>query len=169
MGEVPNRRPGTDQPQYGPALPIKLQARTNASGAVIAGQVWQVEMWDRPASGGPPSDVRDLTDFHMNVDFRSDLVFWTNISGVPDPTRDAACRLYSTVQTNTWTIRFNASFDPKTGVMTINVPAQPSANPVDIRLVPDPQPQRAARPVKGSGLEVRSPTGTRLLAIDFRN
>jgi len=76
------------------------------------GQLWRVQMWDSPSErvsvihfGFPRARLSRL---RFNENFRTDLCVWTNVAGVAGPTRDAACRLYSSVQTNKWAIRFIA-------------------------------------------------------------
>jgi hypothetical protein len=148
----------------GPPVPIVKSPRPRPGGAGSLGQRWRVEMWDSPrlrAPAGHGGFPGSLIDFRSNLDFRSDLVFWTNISGKPGPTPDAACQLYSTVQTNTWNIRFAVTFDAAGGA-TITTP-------LAITLTKDPQPGRLATPVAGSGLEVRAPIALRLLIVNARN
>ncbi len=89
--------------------------------APAVGEQWRVHMWDSPgdqapaAHGGFPGT---LLRYHFNLNFRTDLCVWTNVTGVAGATRDAACRLYSSVQTNTWAIQFS-----------INVALAPPARP----------------------------------------
>lgn len=74
------------------------------------GEQWRVHMWDSPgdvvlaAHGGFPGT---LLRYRFNLDFRTDLCLWTNVTGVPGATPNAACRLYSSVQSNSWIIRFS--------------------------------------------------------------
>jgi hypothetical protein len=125
--------------------------------------------WDRHIAY---SDcVLDL--FNFNAKFRCDLCFWTNINGQPEPTPvpirgptpsipDAACCLYSTVQSNTWDIIFEISFDQRTGNGKIGTPAA-------VSLQKDSSPTRLARPVMGEQFEVYNPTVVRLSSWNARD
>jgi hypothetical protein len=90
------------------------------------GQNWRIRMWDSPgdavpaAHGGFPGT---LLRYNFNLDFRCDLCVWTNVTGVPGPTNNAAARLYSSVQTNTWTIRFEIN-------VALVAPARPTLGSV---------------------------------------
>jgi hypothetical protein len=141
----------------GPPTPIQ---KDDAS----VGQHWTIEMWDSPGDSCPPAHgflPGTLVVYRFNLDFRSDLVFWTNTTGVPDPTPDPACRLYSTVQTNHWSIRFAMAFNATTGA-ALAVPK------VNVSLQRDAQPTRRAASAATKGLEIRSPISLNLLATDAR-
>ncbi|HEV2359516.1 MAG TPA: peptidoglycan-binding protein [bacterium] len=90
------------------------------------GEQWRVHMWDSPgdvvpaAHGGFPGT---LLRYHFNLNFRTDLCVWTNVTGVPGATPDAACRLYSSVQSNTWAIQFNVD-------VALAPPARPTLSSV---------------------------------------
>jgi hypothetical protein len=107
-----------------------------------------------------PSFAGTLVQFRFNIDFRLDLVFWTNITKVATPSPDAACRLYSSVQTNNWTVRFSIRFNPVTGAPVGAVPA------VAIVMTKDGKPKRRATPVDGMALETRFPTALGMLSVD---
>ncbi|HUT77006.1 MAG TPA: hypothetical protein VM285_04930 [Polyangia bacterium] len=121
------------------------------------GERWDVLNPDSPSSGTilrvhPTDAAARLRNFKFNIDFRCDLVFWTNASGIAGPSNVPASRLYSTVQTNTWRIRLESNF----------VGAALTEHVVHARRVTftkDPAPTRRARPVHGSGLETRLPDG----------
>lgn len=147
----------------GPPTPIVKNPRPAGGGNL--GQRWQVEMWDSPGDNCPAAHegfpAATLTDYRFNLDFRSDLVFWTNITGAPGATGDAACMLYSSVLTNTWTIRFACTFNAA-GAAVIGTA-------LTIAMIQDANATRLAIPVQGSGLEVRGPISLRLLIVDARN
>ena len=79
------------------------------------GQSWEVTNVDAPGFGINPMHPTvagaRLAEFRFNIDFRCDFIFWTNNKGVSDNTNAPACRLYSTVSTNYWTVRFEATYD----------------------------------------------------------
>ena len=144
--------------------------RTN----LAVGQTWQVQMWDSPGHPALPAHVAlpgNLVRFRNNLDFRCDLCFWTNITGVPAPSGgaapDPACLLYSSVQTDIWRIRFEMTFAPPP-VGGGAAPAGVAVVPAALTLARDGNPLRPAVPVRGTGLEVRFPTGLLTLAIDAR-
>jgi outer membrane protein OmpA-like peptidoglycan-associated protein len=158
-----NRAVGTEG-AVGPPVPI---AKTPQA----TGERWRVQMWDSPGDSCPPNHgffPGNLHTYRFNLDFQSDLCFWTNITGVPGPTPgpitgappprpDAACCLYASVQTNIWQIRVAFTFNPATGASTPN-PGN------TIAMQRDPNPLRLARPVQV--LEVRPPISLSLLATD---
>ena len=136
--------------------------------ALAYGQDWTVEQWDAPGNSARPSPLMfagSLVDFTYEYDFRTDLVVWTNMTGVPGATNDAANRLYATVQTDHWTIRLHMTFDP---------PGSPTAGrahvvtPLTFQMTKDNQPTRVASAVEGSGEELRFPIGLACYAIDAR-
>ena len=96
--------------------------------------------------------------FTFNVDFSCDLVVWTNGGYLPDPTNDPACRLYSTVQTNSWNTRFNISFCRDRTVCR-HVGTQQTQITLDANAT------RLAKPA-ASPLETRFPTALALWAQD---
>ncbi|MFN2546116.1 MAG: hypothetical protein ABR567_01655 [Myxococcales bacterium] len=141
------------------------------------GKSIQVEMWDSPGDVCParmtafPAAV--LANYRFNIDFRSDLVAWTNpITKRPAPSPspigvppgppgtqtvpDQSCCLYSTVQTNQWNIRFAFVFGPAPA----NVPAGL------VTMTKDVDEKRVARAM--TAREVRFPIVLRLLGIQER-
>jgi len=119
------------------------------------GQNWLVENVDSPGGGvlqqHPTDALATLRNFKFNLDFRCDLVFWTNRQKVSDATDAPACRLYSSVSTNTWNIRLESTFD---GAFVETV-----VTPKTVTFTEDPDATRRATPVAGSGLETRCPGG----------
>jgi hypothetical protein len=124
------------------------------------GQRWTVGNSDSP--GGPirstASDAQSqLIRFTFNLDFQSALLVWTNTAATPEPaagdndTTGACCRLYSTVQTQSWTVRFESTFDATY--------AETSVTTKTISLTRDPDATRLATPADGSGYETRAPGG----------
>jgi hypothetical protein len=125
------------------------------------GQRWTVANSDSP--GGPissthPSDaLAQITRFNFNLNFQSALLVWTNINKTPGPpasavgTTDPCCRLYSTVQTQTWQVRFESTFDA----------AYTETNAVakTVTVTKDANATRRAAPVRGTILETRGPGG----------
>ena len=117
-------------------------------------------MWDSPAEGCDPV-LRDfpaarLTSFSWQSKFRTDLVFWTNVKGKTGATNDPACRLYASVQTNTWSIDYSINFDAHGDA------PQQKEDSVTVSLETDHEETRLAKPVEDSGLEVRLPISLRL-------
>ena len=125
------------------------------------GQRWTVGNSDSP--GGPinsthPNDATaQVVRFKFNLNFQSALLVWTNMNKTPGPpasattTNDPCNRLYSTVQTQSWTVRFESTFDA--AFAETNVAAK------TVHLNPDADPTRRASPVAGSGYETRGPGG----------
>jgi hypothetical protein len=140
---------------------------SKANGNVVdkpIGQEWTVDTLDSPSvglgaahAGGLPGT---MVAFRFGIDFRVDLVFWTNITGVPGVSGDPAERLYSSVQTNNWTVRFAINFNAVTGAPVGAVPG------VTLTMAKDPSPTRLAAPVEGMGLDVRGPVALTVFAID---
>jgi hypothetical protein len=133
------------------------------------GQNWDVSNVDSPGGGillehpadtaiAPATNRRTVRNFKFNIDFRCALIFWTNRDKVSGPVDKPACRLYSTVSTNSWTIRLESNFDD-TFVETRVVRKK-----VDV--VKD-VPTRLAIPVDGTGLETRAPDGLDHLVTDI--
>jgi hypothetical protein len=110
------------------------------------------------AAIAPAINRRTLRNFKFNIDFRCALLFWTNRDKVPGNVDRPACRLYSTVSTNSWTVRFESNYDDNF--------AETAVVPKAIRLVKDPDATRRATPVDGSGLETRAPGGVDVLVVD---
>jgi hypothetical protein len=147
----------------GPRVPI-------AKSDLPVGQRWRIQMWDSPGDTCPPAHpafLGSLRAYRFNLDFRSYLCLWTNVTGVAGPTpgplsanADAACRLYSLVQVNQWEIRIAFSFHPVTGAGT--------NTHRNIRMIKDADPGRKAMPLEGTGLETRAPISLNLLALDAR-
>lgn len=130
------------------------------------GQEWTVQMWDSPGDSAPRTQgdfPGKLTDYAFNLDFRSDLVLWTNTTRSSGPSsRDPANRLYSTVQTNTWSVRLQVGFDLVTGD-AFNPPSH-----AGVTLSKDSHPTRLAIPAETAGIETRGPIALKVLAIDRR-
>ncbi len=150
-----------------PKIPVVRTDLPAAGHALAIGQDWRVQMFDSPSfaatSHHPADPLVPLSTFTFNVDFTCDLCVWTNRFGVPGPTTDAACHLYSTVQTNTWHVGFDTSFGPPPAVaLTVNTKT--------ITLQPDGLPQRASAAVDSTTVpvEVRFPTGLSMWALDCR-
>ncbi|MBN2532392.1 MAG: hypothetical protein JXB88_05845 [Spirochaetales bacterium] len=162
-GEGGNRAVGTEGGIGPPGGIVKI---ANPAGI---GEIWTIEMWDSPGAGAPAHHSNPayagtvLESFVYNLGFRVDLCFWTNRSKVaghmPD---DPACRVYSSVQTNTWEIEFEIQFNINTGVSNITTP-------YNIVINKDGNATRLATPVQNSGLEVRFPTILQTVIIDARN
>jgi hypothetical protein len=136
--------------------------------ALAYGQDWTVEQWDAPglgASAAPIMFAGNLVEFRFDLNFRTDLVVWTNITGVSGPTNDAANRLYASVQTDRWTIRFRITFDPPgsvtAGTSHVNTP-------LAFTITKDASSTRVAHAVEGSGEEVRFPIALACYSIDAR-
>ena len=146
----------------GPPIPI-------VKTALALGQRWTVEMWDSPGDSAPAAHggfaPTRLISYRFNLDFRSDLVFWTNTthSAAVSGANEVAHRLYSTVQTNTWSIRCSVSFDAA-GNAVAPVPARAT-----VRINKDGDPRRKATPLDGQAAETRGPQLLSMLAIDARN
>jgi len=159
----------------GPPKPIN---KTN----LPVGQRWRVEMWDSPGDGGPvahegfPGTAANpipIIRYRFNIDFRSDLVFWTNYEKVPgNAATPAACLLYASLQTNTWTIRISYNFDAPTAANPAAHPpvvAAPGAShQVTQTISMVKQAKRAVQSVEDNGLQVRGPVSLNLLATDAR-
>jgi hypothetical protein len=74
------------------------------------------------------------------------------------PDDSPACRLYSNVQTNTWNIRYEATFAAKFVVTEVT--------PHTVTMTNDPDSTRRATPIDGSGFETRLPRGLTVLQAD---
>lgn len=128
------------------------------------GAEWTVETFDPPGVGlGPahpgfPGSV--MVAFRFNLDFRVDLVFWTNQTSVPGAANAPSCRQYSSVQTDRWNVRFAVNFDLATGAVIGPLPA------VRVNLIKDPNPLRRATPVDGMSLETRAPVALNVFSLD---
>jgi hypothetical protein len=146
----------------GPPIPI---VKAN----VQPGQRWTVEMWDSPGDSAPTSHggyaPTRLVAYRFNLDFRTDLVFWTNTAKTAAATaaNEPAHRLYSTVQTNTWSIRAAVNFDA-TGTAIPPLPATAT-----VTLNKDANPNRLATPLDSQPAETRGPQLLSMLAVDARN
>jgi hypothetical protein len=156
-----NRCVGTEG-RVGPPVPIVKTARPRPAGGGNLGQRWRIEMWDSPGDNAPRRHegfaAARLTAYRFNIDFRSDLVFWTNITKTPNPTPNAACRLYSAVYSNGWTIRCSITFNAA-GVATIT-------QALTITMTPDGNATKKAVPAANAGVEVRGPVSLNLLIVD---
>ncbi|MES2163574.1 MAG: hypothetical protein V4476_20645 [Pseudomonadota bacterium] len=117
------------------------------------GQSWELLNVDSPGfninASHPSVADANLVEFRFNIDFRCDLIFWTNRDQASDHTDAAACRLYSTVSSNPWTVRFTATYDATFTETVVTGPTHV--------VTLDPAPNRRAAPVEGSGLETRCP------------
>jgi hypothetical protein len=154
-----NRAVGTEGAPGPPAI-----NRNVAQPAGELGRTFMVQMWDSPGDNCPPAHEsyagRRLVRYRFNLDFRCDLVFWTNSSATQSPTTHPACRLYSRVYTNSWHIVLEINFNAAgNAVMT---------TPLGITLTKDNPDDAFAVPVEGTNLEVRFPIGLRLLLVDAR-
>ena len=147
---------------HGSKTPI---AKNNKS----IGQEWVVDTLDSPGVGlgathpnfpAPPGGTSVLIEFRFSIDFRVDLLFWTNRGKVSTNSADPAPRLYSSVQTNNWAVRFAITFNHATGAPAAGVPR------VATTMKKDPKPKRKATPVVGTGLETRFPTALDLFSVD---
>jgi hypothetical protein len=154
---------GTEGPTApGPPIPI---VKAN----VQPGQRWTVEMWDSPGDSAPTTHggfaPTRLVAYRFNLDFRTDLVFWTNTAKAPAATaaNEPGHRLYSTVQTNTWSIRAAVNFDVA-GAAIAPVPATAT-----VTLNKDANPNRLATPLDSQPAETRGPQLLSMLAVDARN
>jgi hypothetical protein len=163
----------------GPPIPPGLVTTNVQLGIAVAnlpggghslayGQDWTVEQWDAPGNAALPAPLMfagSLVEFNYEYRFRTDLVVWTNITGVSGATNHAANRLYATVQTDHWTIQLHMRFDP---------PGSPTAGTAHVvtklafQMKPDNTPTRVASAVEGSGEELRFPIGLACYAIDAR-
>ncbi len=134
----------------------KVKKSRHSSGI---GQIWQAKNSDSPGGGitSLSAGGAQLTRFTFNIDFRCDLVFWTSFAKNQGPADSPACRLYSSVFSNTWGIRFDAAFTPA-WVATMNA----AKNVVLVAGAAG----RAQR-VEGNGLETRLPDGLTLLQADI--
>ncbi len=132
---------------------------------LAVGQHWTVQQWDGPGLQNPPAHHKAfggvLVEMHYNQDFRSDLCVWTNVTKVAGNTPDAACRLYSTVITNRWHIRFGIGFNVATGAGTITTAANAWRDPAAAN--------RHAKPVEGDGMEARFPNLLNCVAINAQS
>ncbi len=155
---------GTETPAGpGPPIPIAKNARPRPAGGGNLGQRWTVEQWDSPGDLCPAQHegfaAAVLTNYRFNLNFSTDLLFWTNITNVPGPTPDPACRLYSTVQTNTWNIRFSCNFSGPGGAMVVT-------NALAVVLAQDANVTRKSIPVQNPGCETRAPFSLKLLIVN---
>jgi hypothetical protein len=141
-------------------------------------------MWDSPGDGAPvqhegfPGTVANpipIIRYRFNLDFRSDLVFWTDITA-PVPvvgtlivTGNPADRLYATIVTNLWFIRISFSFNQTTGAGTrtnLQIFMKKDVDPANPAAAA--KPARLAAPAEGNSLQVRGPISLQLLATDAR-
>ena len=151
--------------QWGGHGPLTAIAKTNKA----IGQEWVVDTLDSPSLRHGPTHPHfpaplggssRLVSFRFNIDFRVDLLFWTNKGRIATNSADPAPRLYSSVQTNNWTVRFAIAFNPLTGAPVGAVPA------VAVTMTKDPNATRRSTPVDGMGLETRFPTALGLFSKD---
>jgi hypothetical protein len=145
-----------------PGPPIINRTAPQPAGAM--GQTWIVEMWDSPGDSCPPAHEsypgKPLARYRFDLDFRCDLVFWTNSSKAAGATADPANRVYSRVYDTTWTIRLDVGFNAL-GVAAV-------ATPLTISLTKLSADVTRAVPVAGTGLEVRHPISLKLLLVNAR-
>jgi hypothetical protein len=127
------------------------------------GERWQIVNADSPGTGITSSAAADplatLRRFTMNFDWQCALVFWTNRNQVQGPDDFPACRLYVTVQTNTWNIRLESTFD--------DALVETKVTPIQVKFNSDGNATRTATPVAGSGFETRDPDGVGQLQSDI--
>jgi len=128
---------------------------TKTDHASGVGQTWQVTNVDSPGGSilatAPTDALATVREFKFNIDFQCALVFWINRNGVSGPADFPACRLYVTVQTNTWNIKLESTFDDAFAE-TVTVAKAVSFNK-------DANTARRATPVAGTTLETRRPDG----------
>jgi hypothetical protein len=145
-----------------PGPPVINRSAPQPAGAM--GKTWIIEMWDSPGDHCPAAHESypgsPLVRYQFNLDFRCDLVFWTNSAKVSGATADPANRLYSRVYNTTWTIRLDIGFNAL-GVAAI-------ATPLTISLTKVNADATRAEPVQGTGLEVRHPISLKLLLVNAR-
>lgn len=132
------------------------------------GQRWTVTNGDPPGGGIllhhpadnalPAASRRTLRNFKFNIDWRCALLFWTNRDKDQTQLDRPACRLYSSVSTNTWSIRLESSFDDNF--------VETRVTRKTVTVVKDPNEKRLATPVDGSGIETRLPDGLDSLVAD---
>ncbi len=129
------------------------------------GQEWTVDTLDSPSVGlgaAHPFFPGSMVAFRFNINFRVDLLFWTNFALSATPTGDVADNLYTSVQTNNWTVAYGVNFDPATGAIIGAAPA------VTVTMNKDGSPTRRATTVEGLGLETRAPLALRLFRRSAR-
>jgi hypothetical protein len=127
------------------------------------GERWQIVNADSPGvspilNADPADALATLRRFTMNFDWQCALVFWTNRHEVPGPDDFPACRLYVTVQTNTWNIRLESTFD--------DALVETKVTPIKVTFNKDGNDKRTATAVAGSGLETRDPDGVGQLQVN---
>jgi hypothetical protein len=136
---------------------------TKSDDASGIGQKWEVANPDSPGGGillvHPTDGAARLINFKFNIDFRCDLVFWTNRDNVSGPSNAPGARLYSSVQTNTWSIRLDSNFGPAYAETVVTAKT--------VSFSKDADATRMATPVDGSGLETRLPDGLNSLQADI--
>jgi hypothetical protein len=119
------------------------------------GERWQVINGDPPGSTilqtAPSDAAATLRRFTFNLDWRCALLFWTNRNKVVGADDFPACRLYVSVQTNTWRVRLESTFD--------DAFAETKVTPINAVCDKDGDPTRKATPVAGTNIETREPDG----------
>jgi hypothetical protein len=156
----------------GPPIAHAQAAAVGTPGGI--GRSIRVEMFDSPGDICPPAMTSFpgavLTNYRFNIDFRADLVAWTNavtkapapspgpVGGGAPPVPDQSCCLYASVQTNFWNIRFAFVF----GAAPVPVPVGA------VTMTRDPKRKRLAVPIQNPSTEVRFPIGLNLLGIQER-
>jgi hypothetical protein len=113
---------------------------------------------DSPGGGimlrHPTNNKLLLTQFSFNIDFRCALIFWTGTRG---PSKKPCSSLYAAAYTNTWSIRFTATYAISTLVETVTVgPTVAAVLDAD----------HTATAVAGSSIETRRPDGLNNLVTD---
>jgi uncharacterized protein (DUF2141 family) len=153
-----NRAVGTEG-AVGPPVAI---VKSNRPGGV--GEYWTIEMWDSPGDSSPLTHPAfpgaNLINYRFNLNFRVDLCFWTSQSKAAAPTagNTPACRLYASVATHTWNIRYSGAVNAAAGTL--------ANNNLTIRLTKDGNGKKRAIPVDQSGLETRGPCTLDMLAVN---
>jgi hypothetical protein len=126
------------------------------AGAAGVGENRQYFNVDSPGGGiklrHPDDSNLFLSQFSFNIDFRCALIFWT---GTQAPSDEPCNRLYATAYTNTWSIRFTATY----ALLVENVTAGPTVTAIL-------DANRNATAVDGSGIETVRPDGLNNLVTD---
>ena len=171
---------------HGPLTPLQKGGATPTIVDLALGQDWTVDTFDSPGSNNPVVQANhfgglpgQMIEFRYNIDFRVDLLVWTNQAGVSTATADPSNRLYSTVQTNTWNVRYQINFNPPLPAGSpayagppAGAPGQPVGGvvpPVTLTMNKDASPTRRAKAVDGTNLETRFPSALSLFSVDARS
>ena len=138
----------------------RIRSRSNRP----IGQRFRVEAVDSPGDGEgathPGFPAANLVRFRFRLYFRAYLCFWTNVSRNSGATIHAGCRLYCVLRQIKWRMRGEWSVTPATGAIAVV-----TAPRVQITSRNTFAPIASA---ESTSVEVRHPTGLRLLARDAR-